>query len=427
METAAETSQGPAEEKERASPRTTPDLAGDGVAIRVEPDLAFIRDLSRRGGDSLKQCMQCGTCSAVCVISPDPEPFPRKEMAWAAWGLKERLLTDPDVWLCYQCKDCSTRCPRGARPSEVLAAIRQESVIHYAAPRFLGRWVSQARYIPLLLAIPALLLGLALIGRDSIQLALGIPLQAGERIVYSYSSTFPHWLLNGFFLFFGALALIAAIMGVIRFWRALKAGTAVAAGDMPVKGLVPSIGSALKSIITHENFTMCTTVQARFLSHVCVLFGFLALTVVTIWVVTAGLNPLIRGNFIYPFSFWNPWKLLANAGGAAVAFGCFLMIRDRLRDSENTGPGTYFDWTLIATLLVVVVTGFATELLHYARLEPHRHVVYFIHLVFVFSLLIYLPYSKLAHLVYRTTALVYAEHVGRKSRLRDQVENSHEH
>jgi len=388
-------------------------LESEIAPVYLEPDLEFIRSLSSHGGDSLKNCFQCGTCSATCALSPDADPFPRKEMAWAGWGLKDRLLTDPDVWLCHQCNDCSTRCPRGARPGDVLAAVRRSSVIHYAVPRCFGRWFNQARYIPLLLAVPTVLLGLTLVARDPLAAALGITTAAGEPIVYSYSNIFPHWVLNTFFGFFSLLVLLAMTAGAVRFWRALRSAAARDRGIQPVKGLIPSIGTVFENIVTHENFTQCTTARPRLLSHSIVFFGFIALTVVTIWVITARYNPLIQSDFVYPLNFWNPWKILANIGGAAVFAGCLLMIRDRLRSDEPAGASTYFDWSFIATLLVVVLTGFITEFLHYARMEPHRHVVYFVHLVFVFTLLMYLPYSKFAHLVYRTTAMVFAEYTGR--------------
>ncbi len=391
-----------------------PPTAGDDFkVVLIEPDLNFIRALSKHGGDSLKKCFQCGTCSATCAISPDPEPFPRKEMAWAAWGMKDRLLKDPDVWLCHQCNDCSTRCPRGVRPGDVLAAVRQECVHQYAFPSFFSRWVNHPKYIPLILGIPAVLLGLALLVRDPIADTLGFSQYGSAKIVYSYSSIFPHWLLNSFFMFFGFLVFLAVIAGSIRFWRAMRTVGARDGIAMPTKSLVPSIGAALKDIVAHKKFILCTTAHSRFLSHLSVFFGFISLSMVTIWVITAGYNFLIQREFIYPFSFWNPWKILANLGGAALVTGCLLMIRHRLEDNKQVGVGTFFDWALIATLLIVTITGFITELLHYARLEPHRHIAYFIHLVFVFTLLVYLPYSKFAHLVYRTTAMVYAEYTGR--------------
>jgi len=414
VETAETTPETRDETAARASPPIDLAPIEKDASVLVEPDLDFIRTLIGRCGDSFRKCMQCGTCSGNCAISPDTAPFPRKEVAWAVWGLKDRLMQDPDIWLCYQCEDCSSLCPRGARPGDVLAAIRRENIIHYSKPRFLARWVDSARYIPLMLALPILLLGLAVRFREPLGQALGFATEAPDRIVYSYSSWFPHWLLNSFFLFFLVLVAIVAVVGVTRYWRALNAGHLARGGGPPVKSVRASIGAALRSIFTHDNFGTCEEKRSRHLSHVCVFFGFLALTAVTTWVITNGINPLIRGDFVYPFNFWSPWKVLANLGGAAILLGVVVIMVDRIRDAETGIPPTFYDWSLVAALLTVTLSGFLTELLHYMRLEPHRHYAYFGHLVCVFALLVYLPYSKFAHVVYRTTALVFAERIGRR-------------
>ena len=81
----------------------------------VEPDVGFIKEVSKLGGQDLKKCFQCATCSVACPISPDTKPFPRKEMIAASWGLKDRLIGNGDIWLCHNCGDCTTLCPRGAK------------------------------------------------------------------------------------------------------------------------------------------------------------------------------------------------------------------------------------------------------------------------------------------------------------------------
>jgi quinone-modifying oxidoreductase subunit QmoC len=387
---------------------------GERQAVRIDPDLEFIQSLGEQGGEGFKKCFQCGTCSGTCTLSPDQMAFPCKEMAWASWGMKDRLLEDLDVWLCHQCNDCSVRCPRGARPGDVLGAIRQLSIQHHSVPRFLGRWANQPQGLLLLLGLPTLLLTLAMYYRAPLERALGFAPQVGERIVYAYSTFFPHWLINLFFGITTALVLLLVLLGVRRFWHTLSASTAAMGITTPVKPLLASIGAVLKSILGHEKFAKCEREHTRLWSHSLVFFGFAALTAVTLWVITAPHNPLIQRSFVYPFAFLDPWKVLANLGGAAVVAGLFLMILKRIQESAQNAVNSYADWVLLGTISLVVLTGFFTEVLHYVRLEPHRHVAYFVHLVFIFALLAYLPFSKFAHIVYRTTALVFAERYGRR-------------
>ncbi len=391
----------------------TDDAAEEGQPILVDPDLAFIRELGLQAGGTFKKCFQCGTCSGTCALFPEREAFPRKEMAWATWGLKERLLSDPDVWLCHQCHDCSVHCPRGANPGDVLSALRAECVTHHATPRTLARWVNRPKFIPLLLAIPAVLLSLALTVRDPIARALDLPLNTGDRIVFPYSRGLPHWLLNTFFLFFAFLALLALASGVRRFWSAMKAAGANEGRTEPVKALGQGIRSTLRTIFLQEKFTQCTQERPRYWSHFLVFYGFLGLTLVGLWVATVKINPLLGDGFVYPFNFWSPWKMLANLGGVAVLVGGMWMVVTRVLRDQAGGHSCYSDWFLLATLVLVVLSGLASEVLHYIRLEPHRHAVYFVHLLLVFALLVYLPYSKLAHVAYRTAAMVYAECYGR--------------
>jgi len=103
----------------------------------VSPDLNFVKEVIAAGADSLKKCYQCSTCTVVCEVTPDKKPFPRKEMLYAQWGMKDQLITNPDIWLCHQCSDCTAYCPRGAKPGEVLNNLRITMV---PAASITGRW-----------------------------------------------------------------------------------------------------------------------------------------------------------------------------------------------------------------------------------------------------------------------------------------------
>jgi len=373
----------------------------------VEPDVKFVKELKALGGDTLKKCFQCATCSVVCPISPDEKPFPRKEMIAAQWGLKDRLVGNMDVWLCHQCQDCSTYCPRGARPGDVLGAVRAYSIQEYAWPKWLGKVVPDGRFWWLLLGIPVaiFLVLLSAIGH------LNIP--AGE---IEFAKFFPTLWVDIVFVPLATfwIPLVFGI-GIYRFVTDMH-NKALADGktkrkDLNIPDLLKSVICSLPTILRHSKFSQCTENKDRYVPHILVMYSFVGLFVVTNCFFVALYILQVPG----PYSQVNPVKILANVSAIALLVGAMWMISNRLKDrGDNVGKGSYFDWSLILLVLGLVVTGGGSELTRLAHLPNVAYPMYFAHLVFVFCLFAYLPFSKLAHLVYRTLAMAYSRYSERE-------------
>jgi quinone-modifying oxidoreductase subunit QmoC len=123
-----------------------------------------------------------------------------------------------------------------------------------------------------------------------------------------------------------------------------------------------------------------------------------------------------KGNefFLPPWSFFSVVKLAGNLGGIAIVAGCLLVLYNRSVNKDKAGASTYLDSVFTWTILCVAITGFLTQFARMAETAFWAYLFYGIHLVFVFYLLAYLPYSKFAHMVYRIVAMIFAEYANRK-------------
>ena len=381
------------------------------AATLIEPDLNFVRELKEAGGDTLKKCFQCATCSVVCELAPEQKPYPRKEMIYSQWGLKDKLVNSVDVWLCHYCNDCSAHCPRGARPGDTLRAIRAMSFRHFAFPSFMGKIVGEAKYLPIMLAIPVviLLLGIAIWGGH-------IPEGPVE-----YRDLFPLLLVDVIFLTVTFLAIGSIGFGVWNFLQGIHAN-AVKEGYAEDKPLamgdyLKSLISVIPTILFHNKFKLCVTNRDRYWSHLLVFVGFVGLFIVTnIGFIGIYGGPLlgINTNFLAPpYSLANPIKLFALVVGISLLVGIILVVTNRLKTKAAESTITYLDWSLIIAVSLTAVTGLLTWLGRVANAGTIAYIIYFVHLASVFYIIAYLPYSKLAHLVYRTVAMGYAAHIDR--------------
>ncbi|MFP4587143.1 MAG: quinone-interacting membrane-bound oxidoreductase complex subunit QmoC [Desulfohalobiaceae bacterium] len=386
---------------------------------RIKPDLQFIQDLSAAGGEDLKKCYQCATCSVVCPLSPMDRSFPRKEMVWAQWGLKDKLVNDIDMWLCHKCGQCSEMCPRGANPGELMASMRNMAYRNLVGPEFLGRWMSSVKHLPKLIAIPAIIYLLVWLITGSLQ-GGAFPTTADGEIVFGL--IFPgDYSIDPIFG-------LAALFVIYSFYKGIR-NLAVGFQSQPRTFVVgykkpPNIWVSLyqvikEEVLTHKKWKDCGEEEAdqeRFKGHLVLFYSFIALLVVTSIVAFThwGGKVLPFLHMQYPMPLWNPVKILANIGAIAMIVGLVYITKRRLNDTGRDAS-SYYDWYLLGVIWVVALSGILSQLFRLASVAPLAYIVYYVHLISVFMLIAYLPWSKLGHLVYRVAALAYARRMGRIS------------
>jgi quinone-modifying oxidoreductase subunit QmoC len=354
----------------------------------IIPEAEFRKELQARA-PTVGRCYQCATCSSVCELAPAEAPFPRRQMLWAQWGLGERLLADPSVWLCHQCNDCSARCPRDARPGDVLQAARALLVEKLAVPGILGRWVGKAQVTwPLLLGIPLLFWVIVL----SAIHGLKIP-----EAPLVYDQFVPHWLIYLVFFSVTGLVLLATIASAARFWALLGQ-------QNPRQGSFwANLWPVLWEIATHKRFGKCGEARPRRWGHFALLWGFVgaalasALIIVAMYILK---EPL-------PLPLLHPFKIIGNVAAVLLVGGGVLLLVNRLRGGHRAGQTTGFDSFFLAVVLLVIVTGVLVELGRFVMSPGLACTLYIVHLGSVLTLFLTFPYSKFAHLIYRTLALVH--------------------
>ena len=376
----------------------------------ISPDLGFVNAVIKSGGESLKKCYQCATCSVVCNVTPTDSPFPRKEMVQAQWGMKDELFRNPDIWLCHQCSDCTAYCPRGAKPGEVLGAVRKLSIEHYSKPSFLAKMVGDSKFLVPLIAVPVVLFLIIIAAAGHLNLS-AVPLGANGKVSFAeFLKPMPFVDLPMMAAMGFAVAML--FLGIMSYWKDMSKNA------KPQGSLVGAIIGTVTDILAHKKFAECTVQKGRKTAHMLVFYSFLVLAATTtiaailewahVWTKLVGMSEESVHDALYP-----PMKVLGNIGAVMLIIGIILVIMNRKSTAEKAGAGSYYDWLFINMVVVVGFTGFLAQLIRLAGIAKLAYIMYFIHLVSIFFLFAYAPYTKMAHMLYRGTAMVFAKMTGR--------------
>ncbi len=358
-------------------------------ALTISPARSFRTELVERGGGSAARCFQCATCTSVCDLSTNGTGFPRRQMLFAQWGLADRLLADPAIWLCHQCNDCTVRCPRDARPGDAIQAMRSLAIEALGAPRFMARLVGRAATTwPVLLGLPVLFWALYI----EVVNGFAIP-----RTPLVYADVVPQWMIYSVFLPAAAFAAVAAAVGARRCWAAFGAGAARSGG------LLQGLGAVAWDILAHRRFGTCTAARPRQLGHLLLLWGFLGA------LLTTTLLGIVMDVFGVktPLPQTHPIKILGNVSAVLLVVGVVWLALNRLANARTAGASRGFDLFFLTLVVLLIFSGVGAEIGRYALPVPFALAIYVLHLGMVLALFLTFPFSKFAHALYRTLAMAH--------------------
>lgn len=370
-----------------------PAVSENAKSCLVEPDLNFVEELASFGAKTFRKCYQCATCSVSCSISPDENPFPRKEMLWAKWGLKDRLVKDLDVWTCYYCGDCSANCPRQAEPGETMMALRR-----YVTSRYDWTGISRLLYTSGKREVTAIgIVALVVVGLFYVSGAF-----TAERMVTEHVSVgtfapvhlvhYADWVMAGILSFF-------LLTNTFRMWRIVMDGQ-----KAPLSSYISNLKTFVVHAVTQKKWRECEqgNTRGRWLKHFILVPAYVGMFVLVMFFLETLQVDTSEFTWVSYLGYLIAFILLYVSGDAIIS---------RLRKKEEIHKHSHdSDWMFLILLFLTALTGILMHFLRIMDWPLSTYYTYVIHLAVAVPLLVLeVPFMKWAHLMYRPLALYLRE------------------
>jgi heterodisulfide reductase subunit C2 len=118
------------------------------VTRQLRLDSGFADEIAAiPGGDRLRECIQCGTCSAVCPLSAYMDKTPRQLIAMTRAGMKDEVLGSFSIWVCAGCYACTAACPKEIPITDMMYALKRTAIREGVHPRRFGTPVLAREFV----------------------------------------------------------------------------------------------------------------------------------------------------------------------------------------------------------------------------------------------------------------------------------------
>jgi quinone-modifying oxidoreductase, subunit QmoC len=377
------------------------------VAVRVDP--ALLPRIKAYGAFDVDACFNCGNCTAVCPRTDGDSTFPRRIIRYAQVGMKEQLLASKELWTCYACGECSETCPRQAEPSEFMAASRRYATAEYDRTRL-------ARFLflqPLLGTIAAIAFAVFLALFMFVNRAGPAP--QGEMAFFEW---IPAGLVHDMGIVIMVLVVLAGLAGVLTMISRTAPASGIEWRSLANRAGLRAIGTALWSSLAVESLGQkryredCESEESAlpwyrrtWLTHAAAMFGFLGLLLATS--LDFGLEIVGLRETGEAVPLWYPVRLLGTVAGLLMMYGVTMLMIRRYRKQGRTVRRSFSsDWMFLWLLWLAGLTGFVIELALYLPQTPMwGYVLFLVHVGIAMELVLLVPFTKFAHVIYRPVSL----------------------
>ena len=375
------------------------------MSSQVNPELML--KLEKFGVKDAATCFNCGNCTAVCSLSSEAAPFPRKSIRYLQLGLKEKLMESPEPWMCYYCGECSETCPRQANPGEVMMGLRR-----YLTSRYDWTGISRLFYTSKLFEVTSILVVAALVG-------LGFYFFHGpmvtERVALNVFA--PNTVIEAldlimlavlsFFLLTNAYRLFKAVMGDPGQYPELTFSEKQQVTNRLIRGIPAAIyireaKEFIVQFLTQKKIKACGTSsqKVQWINHLLIMTGYS----VVFLLVVVGLRWFQRDAV---YALWHPVRLLGYYATFAILYGTSVAMIGRIKKDKTVYAHSHSsDWAFLVLLWLTAFTGI---LIHGARLlemPMTTYALYVIHMMIAIPMLVIeVPFAKWTHQLYRPLVL----------------------
>ena len=369
------------------------------MSAQVNPDLLL--SLKEFGVEDAATCFNCGNCTAVCSLSSESTPFPRKTIRYLQLGLKDRLIKSPEPWLCYYCGDCSETCPRQANPGEVMMGVRR-----YLTSMYDWTGISKLFYTSKVFEVGAILVVALLVGlgfyafhgpmlTDRVALNVFAPNRVIEILDLIMLAVLSFFLLSNA----GRMTMAVMKPGNADEQKSRNSGGIF---GIPAAVYLKEAKEFVVQFFTQKQFNACETRSQRiqWINHLLIMTGYSSIFLL----VVVGIRWFQRDEI---YALWNPIRLLGYYSTFAILYGVTYAMIGRLKKTKTVYEHSHSsDWAFLIMLWLTTFTGILIHCTRLLELPLSTYFIYVIHLMIAVPMLVIeVPFAKWTHQLYRPLIL----------------------